>query len=42
MHNAFRRCDGLEDDGWRRFDATYESKTGHYFLLRASNSLCSA
>src|ERR1700689_1502102 len=38
MRYAVGRRDCVEHDFWRRFDATHESKTGHYFLLRASNS----
>src|SRR5271166_1133280 len=42
MRDAFGRRDGVEDDCRRRFDTTHKSKTGHYFLLRASASLRSA
>src|SRR5277367_718560 len=39
MRYAVGRCDGLEHDFRRRFDVPNKSKTGHYFLLWASNSL---
>jgi hypothetical protein len=39
---AVGRRDGVKHDFRRRFDVPYESKTGHYFLPWASNSLRSA
>ena len=42
MRDALGRRDGVEYDFRRSFDVPYKSKTGHYFLLWASNSLRSA